>query len=496
MKLPEVSLVQRGYEHRFTDTAQLILSEVPALIRVVSPKYCRVLFNDEELNLVWAPTGVGVGTIDLTHQVGFNRITCILDTQRFHYDFFTESARFTWLAIQAMAFEVVEQIYRFAGQFVYSLPEGGPRRTVHSPQIEFGWIREYLPEIELLVHAVARNPARQRVRRIVTSFKGGRPSVRHTSALLREHPEFLEPAPDGPVLAGINNYWPSCVKIAIASTDIAEQEHREIHAFLNALLKRCEVLIQTTQGNPRAIAARYARSLQILLGLRLFARFRSHLTAIPSPIPTALQRTDPRYRRLRDLFSLYTRDYLTSEVAQGQAVRVNIADAWEIYQTYAAHRVGFAFGLNYAARERLLRKRNSLKRSMASTRYDLYYDLHPPRQLLRSWRDESERSASERPDILLHDRQINRLALLEVKFRSEAQGLRANSDDVFEVQGYLNSFGLKAAGLIFPGSGSVREIAGGGNLILEIPLGPQSANIWADTLRAVIGRIWQPSQLV
>jgi hypothetical protein len=491
---PDVSLVQKDREHRLADRIQPTLSEAPALVRVASPDRCRVLFNDQDLRLVWT-AGVGIGTVDLGRQVGFNRITCIIGARRIDYDFFTESARFTWCTIQEMALEIVDQIFRFSGQFVYGLPRGGLRRTVHSPNIEFGWIREYLPEIEGLVYAISRNPARQRVRRIVTSFRGGKPSIRHTSAYLRENPELLEPTLDGPILIGDRSYWPACIKLAIPSFDLAEMEHREIATFLTVLLRRCTILMGSLSGNPRANAVQFGRALKALLRVKIFARHRPHPASVPSPVPTALQRSDYRYRRLRELYSLYVRDYFVSDSVRQHMIRVNIADAWEIYQTYVAHRLGYAFGLSYLSANRSRRQRDSLGRSMTSSRFDLYYDIHPPPQLLQSWRDASDRVAAERPDILLYDRDLNRLALLEVKFRSVANGLQGNPDDLFEVQSYLNSFNLRAAGLIFPGTGPVGEIAGRGNLILEIPLAPSSANTRVETLRAIVSRVWQPCRL-
>lgn len=152
------------------------------------------------------------------------------------------------------------------------------------------------------------------------------------------------------------------------------------------------------------------------------------------------------------------------------AVRANVRDVWEIYQAFVAHMIGRAFALSYVSARGDLRERGVDGASMSSAEYDLFYDVRPPRTLLRSWRDGTVRPADERPDIVLRRRGDGAVAVLDAKFKVDRDG-QARSEDLFEMQGYLNSFGLRAGAIVFPGARpDGRSIAADGRTLLELPI--------------------------
>ena len=100
----------------------------------------------------------------------------------------------------------------------------------------------------------------------------------------------------------------------------------------------------------------------------------------------------------------------------------------------------------------------------------LYYDKTAPAGLLPSWRSSTSRPAFERPDITLVDELKNRVMILDVKYSIEKAG-RCRAEHLFEMQGYLNSFGVNNAAIVFPGEPSAaRSHSAGDYTLAEIPL--------------------------
>jgi hypothetical protein len=189
-----------------------------------------------------------------------------------------------------------------------------------------------------------------------------------------------------------------------------------------------------------------------------------------TPLPTQLQKTEPRYRRVRELHSEFLQDIDVAEYS-ADAIRANVRDVWEIYQAFATHMIGRAFGLRYASRRADLRERTSEGCSMYSDEFELFYDCRVPARVMTSWRDATSRPADERPDIVLRHRSSGAVAVLDAKFKVDRDGSSAKGEDLFEMQGYLNSFSLGAGGIVFPGAPSTpRFLDGQGITLAEIPL--------------------------
>ena len=174
--------------------------------------------------------------------------------------------------------------------------------------------------------------------------------------------------------------------------------------------------------------------------------------------------------------------------------RTNVKDAWEVFQAYAAYMVGAAFGLDFHQRSSDLRVRDEAGRSMVGQGMELYYDTRPAPTLLPSWRDETDRPGDERPDIVLVDRVGDRVAILDAKFRveSHSSGHRVHSGDLQEMQGYMQSFGLSAGAIVYPGSSPARIHSASDNTLLELPLNPKPEDfeVVLEGIRDALDHIW------
>ena len=493
MAPPSVDLLYQDHVWPLSTGADApIVPEGVVGLRVVLSAPAEVRLNDEPLPLIWSPDGlVGYAQIDLTNQIGFHQITLHSGVRTSRFDFRTESAKATWTEIETMAQRLAQQVFGLKRQFFYSLPDG-TRRAVWLPEIEFGWLRERVPEISALVHTIARRPGTESRRRLVTSFQGRGLAVPQTHAHFRQNPQLLENLRGGPIVVEDATYWPACVKARITNREPARREHEQLAFFLRAVASACQRVHEALDTHARDRVLQWSRMIAEARQYSLIQRHdRPGIRMMWSTHPTLLQKTDARYRRLRELHAEYLMNFAVVETGT-DAIRLNVKDVWEIYQAYVAHSIGHAFGLGYASKRADLRHRDRLGRSMFSETLSLYYDLHPPAALLPSWRDATTRPANERPDVLLIDEVNQRAALLDAKFRRDANPELANAADIQEAQAYLQSFSVAKAGIVFPGTRACsHHVAANGNLILEIPLRPALSEPDA-MLRKAIEELWVP----
>jgi hypothetical protein len=173
---------------------------------------------------------------------------------------------------------------------------------------------------------------------------------------------------------------------------------------------------------------------------------------------------------VRNLQSEFLQDIHVNDPSS-DPIRLNVRDAWEIYQAFTAHLVGRAFDLSYVSRRSDLRQRAPSGYSMYSAEFELYYDSRTLPASISSWRDKSIRPADERPDIVLFHKLTGAIAVLDAKFKLDRDGRAPKNEDIFEMQGYLNSFGVNTGGILYPGAEmKARWIEGDDLRIAELPL--------------------------
>lgn len=430
-----------------------------------------VEFDDLPVSISWHEGAkLAVWSTDMTNQVGFHRLSVQVGGVTHTYDFRTSTAKATWDEVRAMAEVCADSYLGYRRQFEY-MAANGMTRKVRLPQIHFGWLRERMPELERLVRSINERPASHSVRTTQVSLRSKGLSVAQTSRLLREKHHLLERAEGGPVQVGGTDYWPSRVAILTQERRAPLEEHVQLAGFLQQLAAQCQDLANVVAPPVRAEVQEFAELAKALRSLPVFRNLHVRPDAKPTCIlPTTIQRTDRRYGRIRDLQAEYGANVVES-TDYARSIRANVKDVWEVYQTFVAHVVGNALGLEYSSPDRDLRKRSPQGWSMSSADWRLFFDTKPPKHVLTSWRDAAGRPADERPDVLLVRPATGQVVVLDAKFKLDVQATRATQPDLFEMQAYLNSFSAKSGGIIFPGLSLISNlIAAQGNALLELPI--------------------------
>ncbi|CRD50315.1 hypothetical protein [Stenotrophomonas thermophila] len=429
-----------------------------------------VQLDDVLLPISWHQGAkLAVWSTDLTNQVGFHRLSIWVAGATHTYDFRTSTAKATWDEVRSMAEVCASSYFGYRRQFAY-MAANGTTRKIRLPQIHFAWLRDRLPEIERLVRSINDRPAVSSVLSTEVSLRSQGLSVAQTSRLLREKHHLLERADGGPIQVGGVSYWPSRVAVHARERQKQIEEHAQIAAFLQVLAAQCVDLKTVVAPAVRTEVQGFAELLKSLRSLPVFRNLLVRPGAKPvTVLPSTTQRSDKRYGRMRDLHAEYGAD-IADSTDFARSVRANVKDVWEVYQTFVAHVVGNALGLAYSSHDKDLRKRSPHGWSMSSDDWRLFFDTKPPTEVLSSWRDAAGRPADERPDVLLVGA-TGSVVLLDAKFKVDARATRATQPDLFEMQGYLNSFAAKSGGIIFPGPAPAAHlIAAEGNSLLELPI--------------------------
>lgn len=447
------------------------LDESPVLLTFPAATPPVVALDDTSLPVMWRQTGsFAACNFDLTNQVGHHRLSIRIGPQLLNFDFRTSTTKATWDEVRTMAEVCGKNYLTYRRQFTYAAANG-ERRKVFLPQVHFGWLRDRLPEVAALVRSINARPAMASQRRIQVSARARGMRLPATIRLLHERPYLLEIRDDGPIVVDDIRYWPSLVAVKVLEKEPASREHAEIAGFLLHLLQGCEDLSSQVDTPLREVVKGHSNVVSTLLSLSTFANVRrGGRTSFSANTPTQVQRSDSRYARLRALRVEYFSDIAPTD-SYGKSIRANVKDIWEIYQTFVAHVVGNALGMAYCAENCDLRNRAPDGASMRSAEWILGFDAAPPGKVLSSWRERTARPGDERPDISIIGSTADRSLLLDAKFKQDKIASRATQADLFEMQGYMNSFAVARGGIIFPGQEPIANLLEArGNRLLELPV--------------------------
>lgn len=354
------------------------LREGQLLFEVQSVQGGRLFFDDQPLSAMWSDDGsTAYGQLDLTNQVGFHRFSLQTAKESVSFDIRTTTAKATHAEVESMARVVAGQVFSFKRQFVYA-DATGRRRTIALPEIALGWLRDRLAELTRLVRSIDARPATETRQQFTTSHQARGVSVPHTLRLLRETPGLLEARSDGPLDVDGHRYWPAAVVVRERNREPARVEHMQLAHFLSRVARLLADLRGVVPRDVLPTVAEWELQIRAVRALHVVRRHDvPNAHAAWTPIPTQLQKTDPRYRRVRELHSEFLQDIDVADYST-DSVRANVRDVWEIYQSFAAHMIGRAFGLTYASRRGDLRERRGDGCSMYSEEYELFYDCRVP----------------------------------------------------------------------------------------------------------------------
>lgn len=484
-----VEILQGGDSARLSPGSNgITFAEGNALLSV-SGTSAPILINDAPLSLQTIGGGVRVGTLDLLNRPGLHRISILSRVGSIDYDFATATAKAAWAEVETMV-EATRLYSLGAGRPFLYLGTDGAQRADSFEQILF-WLRDRWRELSQLTTSIDKAPAARTQPRLRTASRARGIDLRATAALLRERPTLMEEAINGGIVLEAKRYWPSLVRVRSIEASIPQLEHRQLQTLLTRLLSFCRSVAPVIPEADDFIPK--------LLGLLRLKTFGIHLLgpgdAYPQVTESAVERRDSRYRRLRQLEREFQLAFLHLKDPVA-SIRVGLKDVWEIYQAFVAHTIGRALDLDYVSDSGDLRVRDAQGASMHGHGLRLFYDSQVPNKYLPSWRAASGRPAFERPDIVIIDEAQGKALVLDVKFSVGDDG-QCRSAHLFEMQGYLNSYGLRTAGIVFPGQPSAARNNSDGNFTLaEIPLRAsallEASGASLGPLRDRLDSLWDP----
>jgi hypothetical protein len=410
-------------------------------------------------------------TADLTRETGFHELT--VGPRRFLFG--TEDAKLRTDGIISLLDYLGAQGLAWNGAMYFS----GSDQVLRDPRLDLAWLVQVGEAIISIGTAIADRPWTSR-RRSRTRLDRGVPDIGRTMRLLRQKPDLLEEQDGGPV----RYTHPDGTIAAYTPREVVVR--RQAKTFDTPGNRRATALLEGTSALARAVGIRAPEAVQpelFDLAERLDSLLRRppfeslHGQAAWRPLvvgPIEEERVDSRYAAAWQLyFELYAerhwdpRRELMPEWAYG-----GYADA--IYQRFCGQLVADHLGLRPMSEP----PGEGYGPHFVGARFDLYLDITPPRSVIRDWRDDSGRRASLRPDLVLHERDTGRVALMDAKYR--CSGRRATADSLTDVQLYLQAYSRQKVGVLFPPSKDAGEdiwnvhlVSDGSFSIYEIPFLPE-----------------------
>lgn len=420
----------------------------------------------------------GLLAVDLTRSTGYHRLE--VDGQVFWLG--TEDAKLGLAGIEAMLAHLKTLGTGWTGQALFS--DGRGLRDAH---VLYAWLDQWAEAAMTAVDAVLTSPRTATYTSRALSRRGG-PAVlvAPTLRLLRSAPQrYLIRSPSGVIPVGTAAYDPLRVVVRKRTTSLDTVANRRAIALLTWLVKFCREVLAGQPDTQTAARCRLWLNRAQTLQRRPLAQALGRSAAVTQAPRQAEEAIEARYRTSyqigRDLRRLF--GWTASLTPMPRFSYVERADT--IYQAYTASCLAQALGLTQVSPVL-----GSQPLAFSGPRFDLYYDTIAPPAVLRSWRAGSSRPDSSRPDLLLHERDTGRVALLDAKYRLGTGG-GASEDSRKEVTSYLGLYGLAGITILYPGAGhEPTVVAGRGRSIVEVPVAPPAD--LSPALQVILARLQRP----
>lgn len=476
MNGPEVRVMARHREWVLGDTPCTVPAG-PLVLSVSGSRSRTVLLDGRATRLSSGHEGLIV--LDLVRSTGYHRLQ--VDGAVFWFG--TEDAKLGLNGIEAMLAHLQTLGTGWTGQALFS--DGSGLRDVH---VVYAWLDQWADRALTAVDAVLASPRAATINSRALSRRGGRAVLLPpTLRLLRSAPRrYLSESPTGLLRVGDTAYDPLRVVVkrrAITLDTIANRRAVGLLAWLARLTK--EVMEGDADQLTKARCRLWRNQAQALQRrpVALALRPTASISAAPRQAEEAMEaRYRSSYEVARDLHQGF--GWTASLTPMQRYSYVEHADV--IYQAYVASCLADALGLTQTSIVL-----GSQPLAFAGPRFDLYYDTRAPSHVLRSWRASSSQPDASRPDLLLHERESGRVALMDAKYRL-GPGDGASEDSRKEVSAYLSLYGLHGITIVYPGAGlKPSAISGHGHTIVELPLVPPAAEL-AAALPTVLATLERP----
>lgn len=449
----------------------------PVVLAVTGARSRNVLLDGRRTRLSTGQTGLVA--LDLTRSTGYHRI--VVDGVTFWFG--TEDAKLGLDGVEAMLAHLRTLGTGWTGQALFS--DGSGLRDTH---VLYAWLDQWADRTLSAVNGILASPRSVTHNTRALSRRGG-PAVllSPTLRLLRSDPRrYLDASPRGLLSVGADRYDPLRVVVRRRATNLDSVANRRAVGLLIWLAKLCKEVIANEPDQPATVRCRlWLNRTQTLQRRPLAQALAPTAAAVTSATRQAEEATEAHYRTSYEVSRDLHRQFGWSANLAPMPRYSYVARADTIYQAYVASCFARALGMVQTASVL-----GSQPRSFASHQFDLYYDATPPPEVLRSWRATSSRPDSSRPDLLLHERDTGRVALLDAKYRIDRDG-GASEDSRKDVTAYLGLYGVDAITIVYPGAGhEVVVIAGQDRRIIEVPAAPQADMTGAVT--TILGTLQHP----
>lgn len=357
---------------------------------------------------------------------------------------------------------------RLRGGFVYLDSAGIPRRAIDPYRVAV-FIKDHVHSAVALCRQIDASPWKTNVPARVVRPPGPAVDIAATRDLLMRRPALLAPSAVGIIDSQSGPLAPSLVVSQVRSMTLDIPENRRIARFIGRLWFDAEAVVKTGVFNGNDLAE--LLSAQRELGAVMSATFLSDLpTAEGEGIvleASAIERDDMRYAALYELRVRYLTEVApTADVEQLD--RQHTARPDEIFQALCTLLLAAAFGLERC-------RDTSGRERWDSDEWVMYTNRVGA---IRSWRSRTGRPDDYRPDFVLVRRFVPaRCILLDAKASTDSSG-HVPGERLKEVQAYLNAFGVRRAGILYPGPMEraklviSEDISAYGYLLRELPVRP------------------------
>jgi hypothetical protein len=454
MSLSVAALV-RTNEIEITEPGQ-VLPALPIVLVVNGARRKGVRLDGKIQRL--SGTSPGLLAVDLSRSTGFHHLE--VDGQTFWFG--TEDAKLRLEGVEAMLAELRTTGTGWTGQAMFS--DGSGLRDAH---VVYGWLDASADGALDAAEAVLAAPRWNVVSRRVLQRRGGKGvMVAPTLRLIRSDPKrYLDPVDDGLLIIDGQGYDPLRVVARRRDRTLDTPANRRVIGLVAAIARLSAEVLAGVPGATVGARCKLWRNRAESLLRRPLAGQLAHLPLVASGRQVE-ESTDRRYRETFRLAMDAAAGFGWSANMTMRSRFSYVDRADEVFQAYAASAVAKALGLEQ--RESVLRA-GSL--AFSNDHYDLYYDAHPPKEVLRSWRFHSDFPDISRPDLVLHERSSGRVAIIDAKYRIGPDG-SATEDSRKEVSAYMSLYGASTVAILYPATGDVRTLSAKGLTIHEIPVAP------------------------
>lgn len=459
-----------GSELRIVPAAQIVIAVSGARSRTAT-------LDGRPVRLSSGSTGLI--SVDLVRSTGFHHLTVDGAT----YWFGTQDAKLGLNGIVTMLEELKTMGTGWTGQAIFS--DGS---TIRDPHVSYGWLDQHADEALRAISSILAAPrASLHSKRILRRRGGSAVLLAPTLRLFRSDPRrYLAPAEGGTIHVDGQGYEPLRVvarKREATLDTIANRRALSVLTWVDRLAR--EVVLASESSDAIARSRLWSNEARSLQRRPLAQSIGTH--KLPPEPRQPEEMTEPAYRKSYELARDLSMNFGWNAASEPTSRLSYVEQSDAIYQAYAASRIARELGLQQTSAVL-----GSSQPAFSGELFDLYYDTRPPAAVLRSWRSYSDKPDDSRPDMLLHERETGRIAVIDAKYRIGRDG-RASEDSRKEVSAYMALYALESVSILFPGTNTQEQVvAGKDRRIIEASVAPDVADLSA-AMSAIVSTLRLPS---